>query len=77
MIEKKGSWFSFQGQPLAQGQEEARLLLRSNRELAEQIHTAVGLALKPQVPTTEEIEAELREHDLLAETSREPTSAAA
>ena len=77
VIEKKGSWFSFQGQPLAQGQEEARLLLRSNRELAEQIHTAVGLALKPQVPTTEEIEAELREHDLLAETSREPSPAAA
>jgi len=76
VIEKKGAWFSFQGQPLAQGQEEARLLLRSNRELAEQIRTAVGLALTPHVPTTEVI-VELMEHDLLAETSREPTPAAA
>ena len=72
VVEKRGSWFSFQGQLLAQGHEEARLLLRSNRELSERIRAAVGQAVEPPVPTMEEIEA-----DLLAEASREPAPAAA
>jgi recombination protein RecA len=37
LIEKKGSFFSYDGKPLAQGREGAKLLIKANKKLADEI----------------------------------------
>ena len=41
IIEKSGSWFSYNGERLAQGRENVRDMLRSNKELADEIEKKV------------------------------------
>jgi recombination protein RecA len=57
VIEKSGSWFSFAGERLGQGRENARLLLKENPALRQRIETAVrekiGLAALPKSPAFE------------------------
>ena len=60
VVEKSGSWFSFAGERLGQGRENARLFLKEHPEVRQRIDTAVrekiGLietgasALKPSAP---------------------------
>lgn len=40
IVEKAGAWFSFQGEKLGQGREAARLAIRENRELRDNIRKA-------------------------------------
>ena len=41
MVEKSGSWFSYEGQRIGQGRENAKLYLRENTEVAGEIENAI------------------------------------
>ena len=41
ILEKRGSWFSFEGEQLGQGREQTKALLESNDELAGKITAKV------------------------------------
>ena len=45
MIQKSGSWFSYNGQKLAQGREAAKQLMYDNPELAEELEAKIMEAL--------------------------------
>jgi len=46
IINKSGSWFSYNGEKLAQGREATKQLLRDNVELADEIEAKIREALK-------------------------------
>ncbi len=52
VIEKSGSWYSYQGERIGQGRENARQFLRDNPDIAErleaELRTALGLVRAPQ-----------------------------
>jgi recombination protein RecA len=41
VVEKSGAWFSYDSQRLGQGRENAKLFLKQNPEVANQIETAI------------------------------------
>jgi recombination protein RecA len=41
LVEKSGSWFSYQGDRLGQGRENAKKFLKENTEIAQRIETAI------------------------------------
>ncbi len=41
VIEKSGTWFSYQGERLGQGRENAKAFLKGNKEIAEQIEKSL------------------------------------
>ncbi len=41
IIEKSGAWYSYKGEKLAQGRENAKLLLKSNQDFRNEIETLV------------------------------------
>ena len=45
LIEKKGSFFNFDGKPLAQGREGARMALRDDKKLAEELERKIREAV--------------------------------
>jgi len=51
IIEKTGSWFSFAGERIGQGRENARLFLKENPDIREKLETqarkALGLVVRP------------------------------
>lgn len=46
IIEKSGSWFSYNGEKLAQGREATKQLLKDNAELCDEIDSKIREALK-------------------------------
>lgn len=52
IIEKSGAWYSYKGEKLAQGRENAKLLVKSNsdfrKELEEQVREHYGIAKKKE-----------------------------
>tara|TARA_B100000470_G_scaffold219151_1_gene205551 strand:- start:254 stop:1360 length:1107 start_codon:yes stop_codon:yes gene_type:complete len=67
-VEKSGTWFSYGGDRLGQGRENARIFLRENDELRTRLETEVRLSLNMKVagaeapavePESEEAEVEL------------------
>ncbi len=58
IIEKMGSWFSYQGEKLGQGKENVKLLLKENEELKEEIEEKVreyyGISLNNKNKKVEE-----------------------
>ncbi|HEU4389991.1 MAG TPA: recombinase RecA [Blastocatellia bacterium] len=50
VVEKSGAWFSFQGERLGQGRENAKTVLKSNAELASKIEGGVRKALGIPAP---------------------------
>ncbi|MDE3194990.1 MAG: DNA recombination/repair protein RecA, partial [Acidobacteriota bacterium] len=50
LVERSGSWFSFHGERIGQGRENARLYLKEHPEAAqrldEELRAALGLTLK-------------------------------
>jgi recombination protein RecA len=57
IIEKSGSWFSYQGERLGQGRENAKKMLAENPEMANVIEQAIldkhGLGKAPMAPQAE------------------------
>ena len=41
IIEKRGSWFSFEGEQLGQGRDQTKVLLSANPELQQKIHDKI------------------------------------
>jgi recombination protein RecA len=50
LIEKSGSWFSYQGDRIGQGRENARQFLRDNPDIRQKIETALRQALGLPAP---------------------------
>jgi recombination protein RecA len=60
IVEKSGAWFSFKGDRLGQGRENAKNLIKSDREIASRIESEVRKALGlPPVSLPEEPGAEV------------------
>ena len=62
VIEKSGAWFSYKGERLGQGRENAKQTLRDNNELLKRVENDVKVALgiivaKPEAETAEATEA--------------------
>ena len=45
LIEKSGSWFSYQGERIGQGRENAKQFLRDNADIRQKIDTEVRKSL--------------------------------
>jgi recombination protein RecA len=60
IVEKSGSWFSFEGERLGQGRDNARTHLKENREIADRLEASIrvkiGLA-KPESAPAKSAEA--------------------
>jgi len=41
LIEKSGTWFSYKGERLGQGRENAKMFLKENKDIAQEIETAL------------------------------------
>ena len=41
VIEKSGSWFAYKGEKLGQGKENVKVLLKTNKKLAEEIEKQI------------------------------------
>src|SRR5712692_131426 len=50
LLEKSGSWFSFAGERIGQGRENARQFLRDNRDIGKKLEIEVRKALKLPLP---------------------------
>ncbi len=52
IIEKSGSWFSYKGERLGQGRDNAKAVLKENKEILKEIEDAVRekFSLKPKQP---------------------------
>ena len=57
IIEKSGAWFSFKGERLGQGRENAKNTLKTDREMATRIETEVRKALGLSTVQPEELVA--------------------
>ncbi|MBN2320418.1 MAG: recombinase RecA [Acidobacteria bacterium] len=57
LVEKSGSWFSYKGERLGQGRENAKQFLREHTEITEELNTKLremmGLVKKPAAGTEE------------------------
>ena len=56
-MEKRGSYYSYQGENIAQGRENAKRYLREHPEVAEAIETAIreiAFGAPPEEPEEEE-----------------------
>lgn len=58
IINKSGSWFSYNGSKLAQGREAAKRVLEDNPELADEIEKQISAALRNADPYTNAPEEE-------------------
>jgi recombination protein RecA len=61
LIEKSGSWYSYKGDRIGQGRENARQFLKDNPDLREQLDTelrkTLGMLRKEPGPTSAPVEA--------------------
>ena len=48
IIQKSGSWFSYDGQKLAQGRDAAKSLLKDNPELCDELEAKIKQAISEQ-----------------------------
>ena len=54
IIEKRGSWFSFQSEQLGQGREATKQLLQDNIEVQEKVLQAIREKINPEAAKTDE-----------------------
>ena len=52
LVEKSGSWFSFRGERIGQGRENARLFLKENKDIRDELDQQVRKALGLPLPRT-------------------------
>lgn len=57
VIQKSGSWFSYNGERLAQGKDNVRILLKENADLAEEI-AQKAIALSKEGAAAEKVSSE-------------------
>ena len=51
LLEKSGTWLSFNGERMGQGRENARVFLRENKDIREKLETALRKKLEIAAPT--------------------------
>mmetsp|Transcript_13719 Transcript_13719/g.17901 ORF Transcript_13719/g.17901 Transcript_13719/m.17901 type:complete len:91 (+) Transcript_13719:727-999(+) len=56
IVERRGSWYAFNGENLAQGRHNVVALLKSNPELAEQLELAVREGLDDMIKKPDYVE---------------------
>ena len=56
IIKKSGSWFSYEGERLAQGKDNARKVFESNQELMDELEAKVRAMADKLVDNNEEFE---------------------
>jgi recombination protein RecA len=49
LVKKAGAWYSYQGEKIGQGRDNARLFLKSHPEIAEEIEAAIRAEFLPDV----------------------------
>ena len=54
LIQKSGSWYSYEGTKIAQGRDAAKQFLIDNPEVAEQLEQKIKLIYNPKVTSDEE-----------------------
>jgi recombination protein RecA len=63
VIQKSGSWFSYNGERIGQGRENTRLFLKGNPELTNDLETKIRNSMKDvhlfDIGNDEEISAEI------------------
>ena len=57
VVQKSGSWFSYEGTKIAQGRESAKQFLLDNPEVAEEIEQKIKAKFAPQAPAAVESES--------------------
>ena len=78
VVEKSGAWYSYQGERIGQGRENARTYLKEHPEMLERMEAQVlekkGLSRSatPPTPDAEQAPASLMEADVVAEPSKRP-----
>ena len=55
IVEKRGSWFTFNGEHLGQGRNQAKEAIKDSEELADQILAAIKAELAPEEEEIEEV----------------------
>ena len=59
LVRKSGAWYTYEGDQLGQGKENARAFLRDNPDLADELESRLkdklGIGVRPDVPTDEEL----------------------
>jgi recombination protein RecA len=65
IIDKSGAWFSYKGQRIGQGRDNARQFLKANLEMRDEIESLVRAGLKPLPASTDHAEEEENEEDIL------------
>lgn len=75
IIKKSGSWFSYNGEKLAQGREGAKMMLADNPELAEELAEKIFQALKAGAKIQPKPAAKSAEKPDSADTSDKPSDA--
>ena len=57
LVEKAGSWYSYEGTKIGQGKDNAKSFMRENKDKAEELEANIRAALLPKKETLEEIKA--------------------
>lgn len=64
IIEKSGSWFSYNGERIGQGKDKVRAMLEGNAEIADEIEAKIRAALAESPNDTEVFGAEEEDYDV-------------
>ena len=56
IIEKSGSWYSYNGDRIGQGKENVRVFLKENKEIAQDIEARIRAVAFPEVNESEQLE---------------------
>ncbi len=77
MVEKSGAWFSYSGERIGQGRENAKQFLRENKDMALKLDTALrkelglkALVAEPPAPTPEQKQTVVATHTKVAGTKK-------
>ncbi len=71
IVEKRGSWFSFEGEQIGQGREQTKAFLEKNPEMQERILAKIREALKAEKDKVTGIETPVGAASVEAETNAE------
>jgi len=65
IVDKSGAWFSYNGQRIGQGRDNARVFLKNNPSLRDEIELKIRATFVGAEPTGEVSQDDEREEDIL------------
>ncbi|OOZ17757.1 recombinase RecA [Solemya velum gill symbiont] len=63
IVEKSGAWYSYNGERIGQGKENARKYFKENPELAQEIESKIRDIVFPKPEASDEVKAEVADKD--------------